>query len=78
MPYPKFERNRVGERCVIDRSGGILAWNDGSKDHIVNEVPTSDGYLTWNGGCFKGINWVKRCPYVYETFVGPDNRGSLG
>ena len=78
MPYPKFERNCAQGSCVIDRSGGFLAWNDGSIDHIVVEVPTSDGYLTWNGGCFKGVNWVQWRPHVYEAFVGPDNRGSLG
>ncbi len=70
-------RNTVQGSCIIDRRGDILAWNEGDQDFIEATVHLDDGYRTWNGGCFRDVNWMQRRPHVYGAFVEPDNLGSL-
>lgn len=70
-------RNTVQGSCIIDRKGDILAWNEGDQDFIEVTVELEDGYRTWNGGCFRDVNWMQRRPHVYGAFVDPDNLGSL-
>ena len=60
--------NSVGS-CIIDRSGSILAWNDGTQPHIVAAVPRDDGFRKWNGLCFREVNWRQRRPQLYGAFV---------
>jgi hypothetical protein len=40
-------------------------------------VPTADSYRTWNGGCFREVNWLQRRPHFYGGYVEAENRGSL-
>jgi len=70
-------RNTVQGSCIIDRKGEVLAWNEGDVDHIVADVPREDGYRTWNGGCFRDVNWVQRRPHVYGAYTDGENYGSL-
>ncbi|HJP31705.1 MAG: carbon-nitrogen hydrolase family protein [Candidatus Latescibacteria bacterium] len=58
-------RNRGLGSCIIDRSGEVLAYNDGSQDLIVADVAREDGYRKWNGGCFRQVNWRQRRPHLY-------------
>ena len=58
-------RNRGTGSCVIDRSGKILAYNDGSQDVVLADVAVDDGYRKWNGGCFRQVNWRQRRPHLY-------------
>jgi predicted amidohydrolase len=60
--------NSVGS-CIIDRSGSILAWNDGTQPYIVAAVPQADGFRKWNGLCFREVNWRQRRPHLYGAFV---------
>ncbi len=70
-------RNTSHGSCVIDRKGEVLAWNEGDRDHIVAEVVRDDGYRTWNGGCFRDVNWMQRRPHTYAAFGAPDCFGGL-
>lgn len=70
-------RNRVQGSCIINRKGDILAWNEGDEDVIQATVTLEDGYRTWNGGCFRDVNWMQRRPHLYHAFVDQDNKGSL-
>ena len=70
-------RNMVHGSCVIDRKGEVLAWNEGDQDFVTADVPRDDGYRTWNGACFRDVNWLQRRPHLYDAFTDPDNRGSL-
>jgi len=70
-------RNRAHGSCIVDRKGEILAWNEGDEDWITATVPRHDGYLTWNGGCFRAVNWMQRRPHLYGAFSDESNRGSL-
>jgi len=65
-------RNRATGSCIIDRSGEILAYNDGTEDWIVADVRFDDGYRKWNGGCFRQVNWRQRRPHLYGSFIDPD------
>lgn len=58
-------RNRSLGSCIIDRSGEILAYNDGSQDLIAATVAMDDGFRKWNGGCFRQVNWRQRRPHLY-------------
>ncbi|NKB71656.1 MAG: hypothetical protein GKR89_31665 [Candidatus Latescibacteria bacterium] len=73
-------RNRSKGSCIIDRSGEILAYNDGSQDVIVADVAMDDGFRKWNGGCFRQVNWRQRRPHLYgaHTFVEPAAMAQLG
>jgi predicted amidohydrolase len=62
-------RNTTVGSCIIDRSGSVLAWNDGTHPHIVATVPHADGYRKWNGLCFREVNWRQRRPHLYGAFV---------
>lgn len=70
-------RNEAQGSCIVDRRGDFLAYNDGTQDIIIAEVPAVDGYRTWNGGDFRGINWMQRRPHIYGAYVDAANRGSL-
>jgi len=70
-------RNSSTGSCIIDRKGDILAWNEGEDDYIFADVPVDDGYRTWNGGCFKSVNWLQRRPHLYEEYSDVGNTGSL-
>ena len=37
-------RNNVTGSCIIDRKGGILAWNNGDREVITATLPADDGY----------------------------------
>ncbi|MDA0842191.1 MAG: carbon-nitrogen hydrolase family protein [Planctomycetota bacterium] len=70
-------RNSCTGSCIIDRKGEILAWNEGEDDFIFADVPIDDGYRTWNGGCFKSVNWLQRRPHLYGEYSDIENTGSL-
>lgn len=70
-------RNNAQGSCVIDRKGDVLAWNEGDADYVFADVELNDGYRTWNGGCFRDVNWLQRRPHLYGAFVDPNNIGSL-
>ena len=70
-------RNTVQGSCVIDRKGDVIAWNEGDDDFIHAEVCAEDGYRTWNGACFRDVNWLQRRPHLYGVFSEPENVGSL-
>ena len=70
-------RNSSQGSCIVDRSGDFLAYNDGTRDFIAATLPAEDGYLTWNGACFRQINWMQRRPQLYGAYVEPDKVGSL-
>jgi predicted amidohydrolase len=70
-------RNEAQGSCVIDRKGDILAWNEGDRKFILADVDLAAGFRSWNGGCFRGINWMQRRPHLYSTFTDEFNAGSL-
>lgn len=70
-------RNESHGSCVIDRKGDILAWNEGTVDHICATVNLDDGYRTWGDGSFRDVNWLQRRPHLYGAFVDETNVGSL-
>jgi predicted amidohydrolase len=69
-------RNEGQGSCIVDRKGEFLAYNDGTEEIICATVQT-DSFRTWNGGDFRGINWMQRRPHVYGEYVEAGNRGSL-
>ncbi len=70
-------RNEGQGSCIVNRRGDFLAYNDGSEEFIYATVEMDDGFRTWNGGCFRGINWMQRRPHLYGEYVAVGNRGSL-
>jgi predicted amidohydrolase len=70
-------RNTVVGSCIIDRKGDILAWNEGDEEYVDAVVQLDDGYRTWNGGCFRAVNWMQRRPHLYCKFIDESNVGSL-
>ncbi len=68
-------RNNALGSCIVDRKGEILAWNDGDRPFITADVDLDDGYRTWNGGCFRDVNWLQRRPHLYGAFIDPSNLG---
>jgi len=64
-------RNCAKASCIVDRSGEILAYNDGQTDMIVADIEVDDGYRKWNGGCFRQVNWRQRRPHLYDAFLSP-------
>ena len=69
--------NRGEGSCVIDRTGHVLAWNDGSAEIVAARVDLDDGFRPSSKGCYRGVNWMQRRPHVYGAFVDPTNAGSL-
>jgi predicted amidohydrolase len=68
----------VGEgSCIIDRTGHVLAWNDGTADIVSATVDLNDGFRPSSKGCYRGVNWMQRRPHVYGAFVERENIGSL-
>ena len=70
-------RNEGQGSCIVDRRGDFLAYNDGTQEIITACVPDEDGYRTWNGGDFRGINWMQRRPHVYRAYTDESNSGPL-
>ena len=70
-------RNEGQGSCIVDRRGDFLAYNDGTQEIITACVPAEDGYRTWNGGDFRGINWMQRRPHVYRAYTDETNSGPL-
>ncbi|MDA0746050.1 MAG: carbon-nitrogen hydrolase family protein [bacterium] len=68
--------NSIGS-CIVDRKGEILAWNEGDRDFISATVELEDGFRTWNGGCFREVNWMQRRPHLYGAFEDEGNVGAL-
>jgi len=62
-------RNNSRASCIIDRSGEFLAYNDGTADFIVADVPVDPPFRKWNGGSFLQVNWRQRRPHLYGAFV---------
>ena len=69
--------NRAEGSCIIDRTGHVLAWNDGSERFVTAEVNLVDGFMPKSRGCFRGINWMQRRPHTYRAFVEEENAGAL-
>ena len=61
-------RNMGRGSCIIDRSGEVKAYNDGSQDLVVGDIEQDDGYRKWNGGCFRQVNWRQRRPHLYGAY----------
>ena len=69
--------NRAQGSCIIDRTGHVLAWNDGDRPYVSATVNLSDGFRPSNKGCYRSTNWMQRRPHVYAAFVEPENVGGL-
>ena len=65
-------RNCSVGSCIVDRSGKVLAYNDGTTDLVVADVARDDGYRKWNGGCFRQVNWRQRRPHIYGAFIADE------
>ena len=70
-------RNQGQGSCIVDRRGDFLAYNDGTQEVITACLRAEDGYRTWNGGDFRGINWMQRRPHVYHAYTDQTNSGPL-
>ncbi len=68
-------RNMSVGSCIIDRSGEVLAWNDGTQDVIAADVARDDGYRKWNGLCFRQVNWRQRRPHLYGAYGDAEPEG---
>lgn len=64
-------RNNAKGSCIVDRSGAVLAYNDGTADSVIAEVAQPGSFRKWNGGCFRQVNWRQRRPGIYDSFVAP-------
>ena len=69
--------NRARGTCIIDRTGHVLAWNDGDRPYVSATVVLNDGFRPANKGCYRSTNWMQRRPHAYSAFVDPDNLGGL-
>ena len=65
-------RNMGRGSCIIDRSGEVLAYNDGNQELVVADVALDDGFRKWNGGCFRQVNWRQRRPHLYGAYASDD------
>jgi len=71
-------RNTSHGSCIIDRKGDILAWNEGDRDFVIGELRLDDGLRTWNGGCFRDVNWMQRRPHLYRESTRAGVVGNMG
>jgi predicted amidohydrolase len=62
-------RNEGHGSCIIDSSGEILAWNDGTREVIVAEAELDPGNRKWNGGSQRDIVYTQRRPHLYGRFT---------
>ena len=69
--------NNVKGSCVVDRTGEVLVWNDGSKPYVHAKIELEDGIRAVSGGCFRGVNWMQRRPHTYGAFGDEKNVGGL-
>ena len=69
--------NRAEGSCIIDRTGHVLAWNDGNQPFITAEVDLVDGFRPQNRGCYRSINWMQRRPHTYRASIDETNAGAL-
>ena len=69
--------NRARGSCIIDRTGHVLAWNDGDRPYVSATVVLNDGFRPANKGCYRSTNWMQRRPHAYSAFVDSDNLGGL-
>ena len=69
--------NRARGSCIIDRTGHVLAWNDGDRPYVSATVVLNDGFRPANKGCYRSTNWMQRRPQAYSAFVDSDNLGGL-
>ena len=70
-------RNETHGSCVVDRKGDVVAWNEGDQDFVIATVELDDGFRTWNGACFRDVNWMQRRPHLYNESTNPENAGSM-
>ncbi len=69
--------NRAEGSCIIDRTGHVLAWNEGDQDYVTATVMLEDGFRPSNRGCYRSTNWMQRRPHAYGAFVEEGNLGGL-
>ena len=70
-------RNEAEGSVIIDRTGEVLAYNDGDRDYIVASVAVGDQRHEQTGGNYRDVTWWQRRPHVYGAFIREDNFGSL-
>ena len=63
--------------CIVDRTGEVLVWNDGSTPYVTATVELADGIRAVSGGCLRGVNWMQRRPHTYGAFGDEKNVGGL-
>ncbi|MBT3606153.1 MAG: carbon-nitrogen hydrolase family protein [Candidatus Latescibacteria bacterium] len=69
--------NTAKGSCVIDRTGEVLVWNDGSVPYVRATIELEDGIRAVSGGCLRGVNWMQRRPHAYGAFGDEENVGGL-
>lgn len=70
-------RNTVPGSCIVDPTGTILAWNDGSRDHVTAELRLDEEHCMWNGCVARDALWIQRRPHLYGRFTEPLNFGQI-
>lgn len=69
--------NNAKGSCVVDRTGKVLAWNEGDVPYVTASVALKDGIRAVSGGCLRGVNWMQRRPHAYGAFGDEENMGGL-
>lgn len=69
--------NQTTGSCIVDRTGKVLVWNDGSKPYVTAPVDVADGIRAVSNGCLRGVNWMQRRPHAYGAFGDEKNVGGL-
>jgi len=64
-------RNAGAGSCIVDRSGAILAYQDGGSDYISAVVDREAPFRMWNGGCFRDDAYTLRRPIAFEPLCDP-------
>ena len=70
-------RTCVGGWQVVYGGVEVGAYNEGDVPTIFADVDLGDGYRTWNGGCFRDVNWMQRRPHLYGAEIDIHCYGSL-